>query len=196
MAKEQTIYLGPEEDLTNIRERLEKTNAGRIKLVIPPQTQLRTQVGWRLLRSHVRKLDLDVLIICSDLRIRALAKAAGFRVADSLESLPSVRPRPTSRPVRSDKGGNASKSTFEIEDVPYDSQYDLPIETVPPILTHADAGDQEAYEIDSIFEDYYVARSIREAAQRAEADATPSASEKTDPSSSSPEQSSKIPPQS
>ncbi len=93
MAKEQIIYLGPEEELTNVRERLENTNAGRIILVIPPQTQLRSHVGWRLLRSRVQELGLDVLIISSDRQIRAVAKAAGFRVADSFESPPSDRPR-------------------------------------------------------------------------------------------------------
>ncbi len=182
MAKEQIIYLGPEEELTNVRERLENTNAGRIILVIPPQTQLRSHVGWRLLRSRVRELGLDVLIISSDRQIRAVAKAAGFRVADSFESPPSDRPRPINRPVRSDTGrrkisqgtnkqgssGNktsrsvqpgpqqappslskddsslsssgdmnreydtAASSTFEIEDVPYDDHYELPIETVSP----------------------------------------------------------------
>ncbi len=38
MAKEKIIYLGPEEEMTNVRERLENTNAGYIILVIPPQT--------------------------------------------------------------------------------------------------------------------------------------------------------------
>ena len=77
MAKEKIIYLGPEEELTNVRERLENTKAGYIILIIPPQTQLRSHVGWRLLRSRVRELGQDVLIISSDRQIRAVAKAAG-----------------------------------------------------------------------------------------------------------------------
>ncbi len=215
MAKEQIIYLGPEEELTNVRERLENTNAGRIILVIPPQTQLRSHVGWRLLRSRVQELGLDVLIISSDRQIRAVAKAAGFRVADSFESPPSDRPRPINRPVRSDmsrkksqgtnkqvsmgnkasrslqtdqqqvlpsssKNGSAlsssgdmnrefdttASSTFEIEDVPYDDHNELPFETVPP--PHSGGGDQEESEVDPLVVDYYVARSIREAAQSSE----------------------------
>ncbi len=240
MAKEKIIYLGPEEELTNVRERLENTKAGYIILIIPPQTQLRSHVGWRLLRSRVRELGQDVLIISSDRQIRAVAKAAGFRVADSLESPPSDRPRPINRPVRSNMSGktsqgankqvsNATKasrslqsgqqqmppssgknsgtlsgseninreidasasSTFEIEDIPYDSHYDLPIETVPS--PQSGAGDQEDVEVDPLVEDYYVARSIREAAQSSESNQVSSTIENTETSSAKLEQSSKIP---
>jgi hypothetical protein len=255
MANEQIIYVGPEEELTNVRERLEHTQAGRITLVIPQQTQLRSHVGWRLLRSRVRELGQDVLVISSDRQIRAVAKAAGFRVAESLESPPSDRPRPNSRPVRSDAGSKASQSsgkqvasgrpdsrslqpgkqpskrnlpadgrqqtplsssskggafsgsgemntgtgasassTFDIEDLSFDSRYPLPNQAVPP--GHSVAAGREDDEIDPLVADYYVARSIRKAAQGADAGATPSASEMTGPSGSTPEQSSKIPPQS
>ena len=244
MAKEKIIYLGPEEELTNVRERLENTKAGYIILVIPPQTQLRSHVGWRLLRSRVRELGQDVLIISSDRQIRAVAKAAGFRVADSLESPPSDRPRPINRPVRNDMSGKTSQSqsqgankqvsngskasrslqpgqqqmpsssgknggtlsgsenisresdasassTFEIEDIPYDSHYDLPIETV--LSPQSGAGDQEDGEVDSLVEDYYVARSIREAAQSSESSQVSSTIENTETSNGKLEQSSKIP---
>ena len=105
MADEQIIYLSPEEELTNVRERLEKTPARHIILVIPPQTQLRSHVGWRLLRSRTRELNKDVLVISSDRQIRAVVKAAGFRVADSQESPASGGMRPGSRPSRSGSGG-------------------------------------------------------------------------------------------
>jgi len=105
MADEQIIYLSPEEELTNVRERLEKTQARRIILVIPPQTQLRSHVGWRLLRSRMRELNKDVLVISSDRQIRAVVKAAGFKVADSQESPASGGMRPGSRPSRSGPGG-------------------------------------------------------------------------------------------
>ncbi len=105
MTDEKIIYLGPEEELTSVSERLEKTNAGRITLVIPPQTQLRSLVGWRLLHARMRKLGKDVLVISSERQIRSVAKAAGFRVADSQESSPSARTRPSSHPSRSGTGG-------------------------------------------------------------------------------------------
>ena len=111
MTNEKIIYLGPEEEMTNVRERLENTDAGKIILVIPPQTHLRSHVGWRLLHSRVRELKQDVLIISSDRQIRSVAKAAGFRIADSLESPSTDRPRPTNRTMRSDMSGKASQGS-------------------------------------------------------------------------------------
>jgi Baseplate J-like protein len=105
MADEQIIYISPEEELTNVRERLEHTAAKRIILVIPPQTQLRSHVGWRLLHARTREMGKDVVIISSDRQIRAVAKAAGFRVADSLESPSTNKSRPASRPARNVGGG-------------------------------------------------------------------------------------------
>jgi hypothetical protein len=240
MAKEKIIYLGPEEEMTNVRERLENTDAGYIILVIPPQTHLRSHVGWRLLHSHVRELGQNVLIISSDRQIRAVAKAAGFRVADSLESPPSDRPRPNNRPVRSNMSGKAPQgsnkqgsngnkisrslqpgqqqistssdknssllsgsedlsresdayvsSTFDVEDMPYDSHYDLPIETIPS--PQYSAGHQEDGEVDSLAADYYVARSIREAAQSSQGSQVSSTIENAETSSAKLEQSSKFP---
>jgi hypothetical protein len=104
MADEQIIYLSPEEELSNVRERLEKTQAQHIILVIPPQTQLRSHVGWRLVHAHARELGKDVLVISSDRQTRAVVKAAGFRVADSQESPPPGETRPGSRPSRTRAG--------------------------------------------------------------------------------------------
>src|SRR2546423_14188149 len=100
MADEQIIYLSPEEELTNVRERLEKVQSKRIILVIPTQTQLRSHVSWRLLHARARELGKDVLIVSSDRQIRSVVKAAGFRVADSLESPPSSKQHRGSRPGR------------------------------------------------------------------------------------------------
>src|SRR5258708_38052551 len=111
MADEQIIYLSPEEELTSVRERLEQVPARRITLVIPLQTHLRSHVGWRVLHARVRELGKEVLIISSDRQIRAVAKAVGFRVADSLESPSSNRSRPPSRPGRMTAGGRASSSS-------------------------------------------------------------------------------------
>jgi hypothetical protein len=114
MTNEQIIYLGPEEELTSVRERLEGAPAERIMLVIPPQTQLRSHLGWRLLHSRIRELGKDVLVISSDSQIRKVAQNAGFRVADSKiadtkESPASNKQRSTSRPVRNDMGGKKTQ---------------------------------------------------------------------------------------
>jgi Baseplate J-like protein len=111
MADEQIIYLSPEEELTSVRERLAQAPARRITLVIPPQTHLRSHVGWRVLHAHMRELGKEVLIISSDRQIRAVAKAVGFRVAESLESPSSNRSRPPSRPGRMTAGGRPSSSS-------------------------------------------------------------------------------------
>ncbi len=108
MADEQIIYLSPDEELTNVRERLERVQARRIILVIPTQTQLRSHVGWRLLHSRARELGKEVLVISADRQIRSVVKAAGFKVADSLESTPVGKTRLGSRPGRTGLGGKTS----------------------------------------------------------------------------------------
>ncbi len=93
MGDEQTILLGPEEELTSVRERLEKTQARRIILVIPAQTQLRSHVGWRLIHARMRELGKELLVISPDRQVRAVARAAGFQVAETQQEAPSNRPR-------------------------------------------------------------------------------------------------------
>src|SRR5690348_4796319 len=99
---EQTIYISPEDDLTNVRERLESLPSRSITLVIPRQTMLRSHVAWRNLYARARELEKDVLIISADAQIRSLAQAAKFRVAHSLESSPTGKSRlGMNRPARS-----------------------------------------------------------------------------------------------
>jgi hypothetical protein len=109
MADEQIIYLSPEEELTNVRGRLEQVPSKRIILVIPQQTQLRSLVGWRLLHSRARELNKDILVISSDRQIRSVVKAAGFRVADSLASTPS--PGKSRAEGRTSRGSTSNKPT-------------------------------------------------------------------------------------
>jgi len=85
MADEQTIYVSPEDELTSVRERLERTQARRITLIIPQQTSLRSHVGWRLIHARMRELGKDLLVISVDRQVRAVARAAGFRVAETQE---------------------------------------------------------------------------------------------------------------
>jgi Baseplate J-like protein len=109
MAEEQATYLiSQDEELTNVRERLEQAPAHSITLVIPSHTKLRSHIGWRVLRARARELDKDVLVISPDRQIRAVAKAAGFRVAESLES-PASQTRPTSHPGRTGGSGSGGR---------------------------------------------------------------------------------------
>ncbi len=104
----QVIYLSPEEELTNVWERLERIPTQRISLVVPAQTQMRSHVTWRLLHARARELNKEILVISSNRQIRSAVKAVGFKVADSLETPPSSRPRPGSRPGRTSLGGKTS----------------------------------------------------------------------------------------
>ncbi len=56
MSDEQTIYIGPQDDLTNVRERLERIPARRVTLVIPSQTLLRSLIAWRNLYARAQEL--------------------------------------------------------------------------------------------------------------------------------------------
>jgi hypothetical protein len=118
MSDEQTIYIGPEDDLTSVRERLEHISSRHVTLVLPTQTQLRSHVAWKLLHARARELGKDVLIVSSDPQIRSVAQAVKFRVVPSLEasSAGAARSRPTTnRPTRNGPNGrnrpSASSST-------------------------------------------------------------------------------------
>src|SRR5579883_1110220 len=89
MADEESIYLNPEEELTSVRERLERSQARRIILIIPQQTQLRSHVGWRLIHARMRELGKELLVVSPNRQVRAVARAAGFKVAESQEATSS-----------------------------------------------------------------------------------------------------------
>jgi hypothetical protein len=103
MADEQTIYVSPEDELTSVRERLERTQARRITLIIPQQTSLRSHVGWRLIHARMRELGKDLLVISVDRQVRAVARAAGFRVAETQE--------PSGSRLRSDSSSHTGTPT-------------------------------------------------------------------------------------
>ena len=105
-----TIYISPEEDLTSVRERLEKIPAHYITLVIPMETQLKSHVAWKLLRARVRELGKEVQIVSDSAQVRSVARDVNFKVASSLEASPTGKSRPpSSRPGRI--LGNRSRPT-------------------------------------------------------------------------------------
>jgi hypothetical protein len=93
MADEQIINLGPEEDLTNVRERLRQVKARRIILVVPSQTQLRSHVSWRVLFGDAQTLNKEVLVISSDRQIQSVVKSVGFRIVNAPYTSSSGRSR-------------------------------------------------------------------------------------------------------
>ena len=109
MTDDIQIYISPEDDVTSVRERLEKAPNRQVTMVIPAQTQLRSLVAWRVLHADARRMGKDVLVISTDPQIRSLAQAGKFRVAHSQASSISGKSRPPTRPTR---GGSAGKSKF------------------------------------------------------------------------------------
>lgn len=96
MSDEQMIYISPDDDLTSVRERLEGVLSKQVTLIIPPHTQLRSHVAWKLLHARAREMGKEVLIISSDPQIRSVAQAVKFRVANSLEASQSGQVRSAS----------------------------------------------------------------------------------------------------
>src|SRR5260370_4414364 len=135
---------------------------------------------------------------------RKTSQGTNKQVSSGNKASRSLRPDQQQMPLSSNKNGStlsssgdmnrefdpAASSTFEIEDVFYDSHYELLIETVPP--PRSGVGDQEEGEVDSMTVDYYVARSIREAAQSSDSGEVSPANENTETSSDKLEQSGKI----
>ena len=111
MSDEQTIYISPQDDLTNVRERLERIPTRRVTLVIPSQTLLRSLIAWRNLYARAQELGKEVLIISSDPHVRSVAQGAKFKVASLESGPPSTKPRPSGRILRSPPGGRGQNST-------------------------------------------------------------------------------------
>ncbi len=117
MSDEQTIYIGPQDDLTNVRERLERIPARRVTLVIPSQTLLRSLIAWRNLYARAQELGKDVLIISSDPQVRSVAQGAKFKVASLESGPPGTKARPSGRILRPSSGGrgqNSPSSTIRV----------------------------------------------------------------------------------
>jgi len=111
MPDEQIIYLDPNDELTRVREKIEEVPARRIILVVPQQTQLRSNVGWRLLHARARELGKEIQVISPDRQVRAVAKAAGFRVSQpqggsstGKTRVPPTQPPPFQRGVTERRG--------------------------------------------------------------------------------------------
>src|SRR5947209_6820504 len=118
MSDEQTIYIGPQDDLTNVRERLERIPDRRVPLVIPSQTLLRSLIAWRNLYARAQELGKEVLIISSDPQVRSVAQGAKFRVASVESGPPSTKPRSSGRILRPSSSGRSQNSPSSTARIP------------------------------------------------------------------------------
>lgn len=81
---EQVLYIGPEENITDVRERLNRVESQQITLVVPAQTQLRGQVSWKLLSGRARERGQEICVVSSDPYVRAMARSVRLHVTKSL----------------------------------------------------------------------------------------------------------------
>ena len=154
MADEQPIYVSPQEELTSVLERLARTQARHITLVIPSQTQLHSHTGWRLIHARMREMGKELLVISPDRQVQALASAAGFKVAARLDGGTQTRsgsgsrsgssnPRNGSRSrVGGSRGGAESQSTQQRRPTPSSHKRS----TQPPSPSQVDFEDESTLE--------------------------------------------------
>jgi hypothetical protein len=80
---QQVLYIGLDENVTDVRQRLNQADVQYITLVVPSQTQLRGQVTWKLLAARAQELGQVVSVVSNDPYIRAMAQSVHFSVTSS-----------------------------------------------------------------------------------------------------------------
>jgi hypothetical protein len=91
-SEESRVYIGSEETMTDVRERLAVLPSESVILVVPPQTQLRHAIAWRVLARWAQEQSKEIAIASSDKQIRSLARSVQFALIPA--ELPSEqRPR-------------------------------------------------------------------------------------------------------
>lgn len=83
----QILYIGPDENITDVRQRLEYIEGRHVVLVISAQTQLRGQVTWKLLSIRAQELSQDICIVSTDPYVCAMAQSVRLRVVSSLSKM-------------------------------------------------------------------------------------------------------------
>jgi hypothetical protein len=108
--EEYKVYVGTDETMTDVRERLAALPYESIILVVPHQTQLRHAIAWRVLARWSQEQGREIAIASSDKQIRALARTVHFTLIPATLSS-EQRPR-TVEPVEGEgqrkKRGRAS----------------------------------------------------------------------------------------
>ncbi len=77
----QVIHLEVDDDITAVRARLEKAEAQRVLLVVPPACQaFNSLLDFKLLQRYAESLALEVALVTNSSRRRVLARQLGFSV--------------------------------------------------------------------------------------------------------------------
>lgn len=77
----QVIHLEVDDDITAVRARLEKAEASRVLLVVPPAClALDSLLDFKLLQRYAESLALEVALVTNSSKRRVLARQLGFSV--------------------------------------------------------------------------------------------------------------------
>lgn len=77
----RVIHLEADDDITAVRARLEKVEASRVLLVIPPRCQaFNSLLDFKLLQRYAESLALEVALVTRSSKRRVLARQLGFSV--------------------------------------------------------------------------------------------------------------------
>jgi hypothetical protein len=77
----QVIHLEVDDDITAVRARLEKAEASRVLLVVPPRCQaFNSLLDFKLLQRYAESLALEVALVTNSSERRVLARQLGFSV--------------------------------------------------------------------------------------------------------------------
>ncbi len=82
---EQIIYLDPDDEITTVRERLERAQTNQVSLVVPAGSRIfRNLVNLKLLQRYAGQMALDVILITGDGTTRTLARSLDIPLRSSL----------------------------------------------------------------------------------------------------------------
>jgi len=77
----QVVHLEADDDITAVRARLEKAEAPRVLLVVPPGCQaFDSLLDFKLLQRYAESLALEVALVTNSSKRRVLARQLGFSV--------------------------------------------------------------------------------------------------------------------
>lgn len=77
----QVIYLEADDDINTVRARLERAEAPRVLLVVPPGCQaFNSLLDFKLLQRYAEALALEIALVTRSTKLRVLARQVGFSV--------------------------------------------------------------------------------------------------------------------
>lgn len=102
---QKVIYLEVDEEITSVVERIKKSEAEKVILVIPKRANLlQSIVNLKLLKREVQDLNKEVIIVTTDKLGRNLAAQVGFLVYQNLDDKSlEVEAKPTPEKVMESK---------------------------------------------------------------------------------------------